>query len=71
MALTTSIEEKSKDKFLKCSCWARLTDKLKARLKSSTPTFMTRKMKAIKIVPDGDDPYAGFKGFQYNIDYRG
>ena len=70
-ALRESIAKKSKADFLACSCVARLTDNLKARLENTTPTFMTRQMEWIKARPGAEDPFKGFEGFEYNIQYQG
>lgn len=70
-AIRASIEKKSKEDFLACSCVARLTDKLKARLETTTPAFMNYKMESIKGRPGAQDPLKGFEGFEYNIKYQG
>ncbi len=66
-----SIEKKSKDDFLKCSCIVRLPEKLKTRFESTTPIFMTKELESITVRPGAEDPLAGFEGFEYNIKYQG
>ncbi len=70
-AVRESIQKKSKADFLACSCVARLTDNLKTRFESTTPTFMTHQMEWIKARPGAEDPFKGLEGFEYNIPYQG
>src|SRR6478736_100393 len=66
-AVRESIQKKSKADFLACSCVARLTDNLKARFESTTPTFMTHQMEWIKAHHGAEDPLKGLEGLEYNI----
>lgn len=70
-AVRASIQKKSKGDFLACSCDARLTDNLKARFETTTPTFMTHQMEWIRARPGAEDPFKGLEGFEYNIQYQG
>jgi len=70
-AIRSAIRDRSKEGFLRCSCWERLTDRLRKSLQATTPAFMTKKAESIKLVSGGKDPYEGFEGFEYNIEYKG
>lgn len=69
--IQTAVSEEKKELYLKASCWDRLNEKLRKRFVASSPIFVSRKAEKIELIEDGEDPYGGFDGFEYNIEYRG
>jgi len=70
-AIEKAAEDKSKEDFLKTMCRERLPENLQKRFEATTPLFMSKELSSIKLIPEADDPFKDFEGFEYNIEYQG
>lgn len=68
-ALMMASVEKSNDQFLKCTCWDRLPDSIKSKLKSSTKPLIKPQVRSMTIRPAQSVP--SFEDSEYNVNYLG
>lgn len=68
-AIKLAAEDKSKEKFLQCTCWERLPESTRNNLQQTTPIFMTRKIASIKAVAAKEK--TEIQGFEFNVRFLG
>lgn len=67
--IKSAAKQKSREAFLKCTCWNRLSGTTRRNLNRTTPTFMKRELQSVDVI--AADEVAVIEGFAYNVEFLG